>query len=1088
MKKFLICLIIINFSLFLNTYSKKEPPKAEEKPDKMNSSVFSGLSFRALGPGVTSGRIADIAVNTDNHNEFFLAVASGGVWKTTNRGLNFEPVFENEASYSIGCVTIDPNNTNVIWVGSGENNSQRSVAWGDGVYKSIDGGKSWKNMGLKSSEHIGKIVIDPKNSSNIYVAAQGPLWGPGGDRGLYKSTDGGTTWEQSLKISENTGVTDVCIDPRNSDILYCASYQRRRHVWTLINGGPEAAIHQSTDAGKTWNKLSNGLPSGDIGRIGLAISPVNPDIIFAVIETRADKGGIFCSTNKGASWEKRNKWYSPSAQYYHEIFCDPLNSDIVYFVDTYTRISYDGGRTLSNLSNKFRHVDDHALWIDPSDTKHLLIGGDGGLYETFDRGNAWRYFSNLPVTQNYRVGIDNAEPFYNLYYGTQDNNTWGGPSRTTNSGGITNEDWYLVVGGDGYQARIDPTDPNIVYGQWQYGNLVRYDRKSGEVFYIQPQAQKDEMLRWNWDTPLIISNHSPTRLYIAANKVFKTDDRGNTWKAISGDLSQQIDRNQLEVMGKIWGPDAVAKNASTSLYGNIVALSESPMDENVILVGTDDGLIQISNDGGNNWSKVDKIAGIPETTYVSDIFASQFDSKTIYATFNNHKRADFKPYIVKSNDQGKSWKSISGNLPENGPIWTVYEDFKNPNLLFAGTEYGLFFTIDGGEKWIQLKSGLPTIAIRDMEIQKRENDLCLATFGRGLYILDNYSPLRDVTPEMLDKEIQVFPIKDALMFVEDDSRNKNDQGESFFRAKNPAYGATITYYMKESFKTKKQIRIDEEKKAEKDEKAIIYPKMESLIAEDKEEAPYLLCKITDLDGNTIRLLKAPSAPGINRLNWDLRFPDVSPVNENTDINKNSGFLVLPGKYKAQFAKSINGEISLIGEPVEFTCKLLNNSTISAPSREKLVEFQKKVAKLQNAMNGVSAVIEESRKEIELIRKTLMVSLNIKKEPIMKTTEILRKIDDLNIKMSGNRSIDSRNENRTPSLNDRLYYVLNGMITTNCEPTATQKDAYKLASEELLPIIDSLRIIVDIDITNLKSEIQKIGGPWVPGTIPNFKPE
>lgn len=1085
MKK-IIPLIFLSVLLIGNVLSAQDK---SSNSDKINSTTLSGLKFRLLGPAVTSGRISDLAVNPSNNSEIYVAVASGGVWKTTNAGITFFPIFDSQSSYSIGCLALDNKNPNVVWVGSGENNSQRSVAYGDGVYKSLDGGKSWKNMGLKNSEHIGKIIIDPTNSNIIYVAAQGPLWGPGVDRGLYKSTDGGETWEQSLKISENTGVTDILIDPRDPNFLYAATYQRRRHVFTLINGGPEAAVYKTSNAGKTWDKLSNGLPGGDLGRIGLAISPVNPDVIFAVIEANDGKGGFFASTNRGTSWEKRNPYYSGSAQYYHEIFCSPKNENELFIVDTYTRRSYDGGRTFSIVSNKFRHVDDHAMWINPANTRHFIIGGDGGLYETFDDGNSYRYFANLPVTQNYRVGIDNALPFYNLYYGTQDNNTWGGPSRTTNTGGITNEYWYLVVGGDGYQARIDPNNPDIVFAQWQYGNLVRYDRKSGEVFYIQPQPKKDELLRWNWDTPLLISHHSPTRIYIAANKVFRSDNRGDKWKEISPDLSRQLDRNQLPVMGKIWGPDAVAKSASTSLFGNIVAFSESPRNENMLVVGTDDGLIQITTDAGNNWQKVSSFTGVPETTYVSDVFTSQHDENVIYATFNNHKRADFKPYVVKSVDKGKSWKMITTGLPENHPVWTIYEDHVNPNLLFLGTEFSFYVSFDGGNKWIQFNSGLPTIAIRDIELQKRENDICLATFGRGLYILDDYSPLRQISKETLDKEFHIFPIKDALMFVEDDSKNKSDQGASFWRADNPPFGATFSYYFKETIKTKKAIRKEEEKKLEKDGKTINYPTIEQLKAEDDEIAPNLIFKITDESGKTVRLLTAPATEGINRITWDLRYPDVQPVNEKTDINKNSGMPVLPGKYFVSLAKSVNGQITMLSEkPEPFVCKLLNNFTLSAESREELNKFQIKTAKLQNAIASTNSALSETKKLAELIQKSLLSSVDVKKEPIMLASDVIKKLNQLDIKLNGDNSIAKRNDNQTPSINERLTYILWGIWSTNNAPTQTHFDSYRIASEQLSPVIEELKRIISTDITSLKAELQKLNSPWVPGTLPSWNPE
>lgn len=1081
--------IIIYFFFSLPSFAKpKDKEEKKDTTDKFVSATFSGLNFRLIGPAVTSGRVGDFAVNPKNKSEFYVAVSCGNVWKTTNKGLSFTPIFDSYGSYSIGCLALDPNNPFVLWVGSGENNSQRSVGYGDGIYKSTDGGKSFTNMGLKKSEHIGKILVDPRNSDVIYVAAQGPLWGPGGDRGLYKSTDGGKTWEQSLKISENTGVTDAIFDPRNPDIIFCASYQRRRHVWTLINGGPESAIYKSTDAGKTWNKLTNGLPSVDMGKIGLAIPPSNPDIVYATIEAASGQGGFYKSTDRGASWSKVNSFVSGSAQYYQELVCDPLDENVVYNLDTYTHVTYDGGKTFVRLSNKYRHVDDHALWIDPDNNNYLLMGGDGGVYESYDRGETWRFFQNLPTTQYYRVTADNSEPFYYVYGGTQDNNTWGGPSRTTNSGGITNEDWFMVVGGDGYKAVIDPKDPNIVYGQWQYGNLVRFDRKSGEVFYIQPQPEKGEEIRWNWDTPLILSHHSNTRLYIAANKVFRSDDRGQSWKAISPDLTRQIDRNKLPVMGKIWGPDAVAKNASTSFYGNIIALVESPLNENLIIVGTDDGLLQITEDAGKNWRKIDKFPGVPETTYVSDVFTSQFNENVIYVTFNNHKNNDFKPYVIKSTDKGLTWQSLSSNLPENGPVWTINEDHKNPDLLFVGTEFGAFFTIDGGKKWIQFKSGLPTISVRDIEIQRRENDLILGTFGRGIYILDDYTPLRYVSQEVFDKAYHIFPIKDALMYNEDESRSKNDHGETFYRAKNPPFGATFTYYLKDKIKTLKDKRIEEEKRLEKEGKPIVYPTPAQLKQEDEELKPYLIAKIMDESGNTIRLLSTSISPGINRLTWDLRYPDTSPVDDKTDVNKSSGMAVMPGKYKLVLAQSINGVISVVSDTVEFTAKVLENTSLPPKDRKARVEFQKKVARLQNAVFGANNSISALKTQLAAMKNAFMLSPNVKKEAIMKVTSLERELEKLNQSINGDPSLSKRNENQPPSISDRLMYILWGVWSTSSEQTKTQNDAYNIAGDEFEKVLTSLRNIAEKDIIELNKELDNLGSPWTPGRIPNWKKE
>ena len=773
-----------------------------------------------------------------------------------------------------------PSNSNIIWVGTGENNNQRSVAYGDGVYKSEDGGKSFKNIGLKNSEHIGKIVIHPFNSDVVYVAAYGPLWSKGGERGVYKTTNGGSTWNKVLEISENTGISDIVMDPRDPNVLFAAAHQRRRHVWTYIDGGPESAVYKSKDGGATWDKLSNGLPGGDLGRIGLAISPANPDYVYAIIKASGKAGGFFRSTDRGASWKKMSD-YQTSGNYYQEIVCDPLDKDKIFSMNTWLHHTENGGKSFMKTGEKHKHVDNHCIWIDPANTNHWIVGCDGGIYETWDHAANWQFKSNLPLTQFYRVAVDNATPFYNIYGGTQDNNSMGGPSRSLNNAGIVNADWYITNGGDGFESQIDPVDPNIVYAQAQYGWLVRYDKKSGEKIGIQPMPAKDEApYRWNWDAPLLISPHNSKRLFFCANKVFRSEDRGNTWTAISEDLSRQIDRNKLKVMGRVWGMDAVMKNKSTSIYGNIVAFDESPLKENLLYAGTDDGLIHSTLDGGQNWTKIDGIEGVPDKTYVNAIVASKHNENTVYAAFNNHKNGDFTPYLYTSNDNGKTWTSIAANLPKRGSVYSIAEDHENENLLFAGTEFGVFFTVDKGKEWTQLKSGIPTIAARDLAIQERENDLVVASFGRGFYVLDNYAPLREITPELLKKKSHIFKIKDGLMFVPSNPlglRGKSAQGESYYTAPNPEFGVTFTYYVKDKLKSLKEIRQAKEKELAKAGKDVFYPTMEEILAEDNEEKPYLLFIIKNEKGESVRKIKTGPKSGINRISWNFRLSTTSPI-------------------------------------------------------------------------------------------------------------------------------------------------------------------------------------------------------------------
>ncbi|HRP01805.1 MAG TPA: glycosyl hydrolase [Candidatus Kapabacteria bacterium] len=1074
--KLIVLLIFINISSVFSQASK------DKKEDKINADLFNNFKLRSIGPAATSGRIGDIAIHPSDPNTWYIAVSSGNVWKTTNAGSSFTPIFDNYGAYSIGCVAIDPNNKFVVWVGTGENNSQRSVGYGDGIYKSVDGGQSFKKMGLDKSEHIAKIIIDPKNSDIIYVAAQGPLWGAGGDRGLYKSTDGGKTWAQSLKISENTGVTDILIDPRDSKVIYAASYQRRRHVWTVIDGGPEATVYKSTDAGATWEKANSGLPGGDLGRIGLAISPQNPDVLYAVIEA-PEKGGFFKSTDRGASWSKQNPYYSGSAQYYHELFTDPQEFDNLYAVDTYTRFTSDGGKTWSNVSTRERHVDDHAMWIDPHNNKHMLIGGDGGLYETFDKGSTWRFFENLPVTQFYRIQADNSEPFYYVYGGTQDNNSLGAPARTAHPGGILNQDWNYVVGGDGYEPQIDPVDPNIIYGQWQYGNFVRYDKKSGEMTGVQPQPEKDMEIRWNWDTPLIISPHNHKRLYTAANYVFRSDDQGNTWKRISEDISRQINRDELPVMGKVWGPEAIAKSASTSLYGNAISMAESPVKEGLLYVGTDDGLIQISEDGGLKWTKVSTFAGVPENTYNSDIYPSRHNENVVYASFNNHKNHDFKPYILKSIDKGKTWSSISGNLPENGSVWTIEEDTKNPDILFCGTEFGLFVTLDAGKNWFQMKNNFPTIAVRDLDIQEREDDLVIGTFGRGVYIWDDYSPIREINKDNIDKDAYIFPIKPAAMFLEDNSPSRRNEGETFFRGENLPSVAVITYYLKETVKTKKQIRLEKEKELRDAGKNPPYPTYDQLQLEDEEEASYLLFTIKDKSNKVVRQLTAPATKGINRLNWDMRFASSAAPNSNTKINDWAGFPVVPGEYSVTISLVQDGKAKELTTPVKFICKPLNNVTLPANNKQELANFQDKVMDMYAAIDATNSFISDLYKRIDLTKASIKLTRNNSAGLLESAYKIENELQTLKIRLNGNNSISKRNANQAMSLKDRAEYIVFTMWGSSSSSTETNHQSYNIASQQLTAILNDLKVLYNSQISNLEKEMDKVLSPWTPGRFP-----
>ncbi len=1094
---FLTIVLLLGAAGYMLASPSETAECASAKEDPLSAETFSGLKLRSIGPALMSGRICDFAVHPKNRGHYYAAVCSGNVWKTTNAGTTWEPVFDKYGSFSVGCITMDPHNPNVVWVGTGENNSQRSVSIGDGVYRTRDGGKSWEDLGLRESEHIGKIVIDPRDSDVVYVAAQGPLWRSGGERGLYKTTDGGVTWERILHISDDTGVNEVHMDPRDPDVLYASAYQRRRRVWTLIDGGPESAIYKSTDAGVTWRKRTSGVPDADMGRIGLCISPANPDVVYAIIEASGDKGGFFRSTDCGESWEKRNPYMTTSPQYYNEIICDPVEVDRVYTMDTFVHVTQDGGKTFDRMPRDYKHVDDHALWIDPANNDYLLAGCDGGVYESFDRGANWAYKANLPVTQFYRVSVDDSLPFYYVYGGTQDNCTQGGPSRTTSRAGITNEDWFITVGGDGYETQVDPEDPNIVYSQWQYGGLVRHDRRSGETVDIKPsEPPGEEPYHWNWDTPLIISPHSHTRLYVAANRLFRSDDRGNSWTVISDDLTRGLDRNALKVMGKIQSVDAVSKHWNTSWFGNAVALTESPLVEGLLYVGTDDGVISVTEDGGETWRRVELFPGVPDMTYISFLTASQHDGGTVYAGFDNHKNGDFLPYVLKSTNRGKTWASVTGDLPKRGFVYVLKEDHVKADLLFVGTEFGAHFTVDGGTKWIKLKGGMPTISVRDMDIQKRENDLVLGTFGRGIYILDDYTPLRHVSGEALQGQATLFPVKEALRYIETSrlggGSGLGSQGASFYAAPNPPYGAVFTYYLKEKLTTRQERRKEAEKKAEKAGIIPPYPTIEELRLEDEEKEPSIVLVVRDDTGEVVRRITGPRDKGIHRVSWDLRYPAPTPTVLTPPADRPpwwrppAGPLALPGAYTVTLAKEVDGEITELSEAVSFEVVPLELATFAAEDRAEVLAFHKKVAGLQRAVQGAIKVVEETQNRVDHIRKAVVDTPAADRALLAEIDTLQKRLNTIRTKLAGDKTRSKREEPTPPSISQRVGVAVEWNVTS--PPTQTQHDAYRYAGTEFTEVLAELRSLIQDDLARIEGTLEEAGAPWTPGRIPNWEIE
>ncbi|MFH1001611.1 MAG: glycosyl hydrolase [Bacteroidota bacterium] len=1082
-------LLIFSLLLALPAFAAKKEKEDEKVKSAVEKTSFSGLKWRNIGPAFTSGRISDFAVNPNNFSEYYVAVSSGHIWKTVNNGTTWSPVFDKYGVYSIGALAMDPKNPNVVWAGTGENNHQRALGYGNGIYKTEDGGKSWKNMGLKESRQIGMIAIDPRNSDVVYIAAEGSAWGPGGERGLYKTTDGGKNWKKILEISENTGVNNVVIDPCDPDVIYATSEQRRRHVYTKIGGGPESAFYKSTDSGATWNKVTSGLPKGHVGGMGIAISPVDHNVIYLIIEAQDEQGGFFRSTDRGASFSKMSSYHS-SGQYYNEIVADPKNVDVVYSLETRTMITTDGGKNWSVLGNNARHVDDHAMWIDPKDTSHIMIGGDGGVYESFDGGKNYIFKSNLPVTQFYRVFADNSFPFYWVYGGTQDNNSFGGPNQNTSNAGVTMGEWVVTLGGDGFWQAVDADDPNIVYSEYQYGNVSRYDKKSGESTDIKPAPVKGEdTYRWNWDAPMILSTHQNQTLYMAANKVFKSTDRGNSWVKISEDITRNEDRNKFPVMGKYWPSNAVVKDVSTSQWGTIVSLAESPLKADLIYAGTDDGLIQVTDNGGKTWTKTSVFPGVPEYTYVSDILPSRFNENVVYASFNNLQSDDFKPYLLKSADKGKTWTSISNNLPENGSIHTIEQDFVNENLLFVGTEFSFFVSVDGGKFWKKLDSGLPDIAVRDITIQKRENDLVIATFGRGFFILDDYSALREVNEDFLKTEGHLFPIQDALMYVQTGSRY--GQGSTVYFGENPDFGAAFTYYLNEVPKTLKDKRLKKEEELFKNSQPIPQPTKEELKAEQNQSTPYLVFSITDSNGDVVRNIYKKPSGGINRVNWNLRYQGVIPgrrPSTSFDITNNGPdrMFAMPGTYKVSMSLVFDEKSKLLAGPVDFNAKVLENTTLGASDRAALVAFQKQITELGKTMDGAERYLNEMKSKMAQIRQAIHNTPACSFEMGQKAKLLSESLDELTYAFEGTPARASYEEvpPEQVALNERLSIVSQNMWRSTSAPTQTAISNYEILVEEFPRVLTKIKS-AKAELETIENKLNEIGAIWTPGRLPEF---
>jgi photosystem II stability/assembly factor-like uncharacterized protein len=1077
MKSLLMSILCVSF-LFpfqgIEAQRKQKNQKTEAK--KVSLDAF---KFRNVGPAFLSGRIADIVTHPENSNVWYVAVGSGGVWKTENAGTTWSPIFDDQSTYSTGCITLDPSNPSTVWVGSGENVGGRHVAYGDGIYKSTDDGKTWKNMGLKNSEHISEIIVHPDNSDVVWVAVQGPLWSKGGERGLYKTTDGGANWKQVLGNNEWTGVTDIMVDPRNPQIIYAATWDRHRTVAALMGGGPGSGIHRSDDGGNTWRKLTNGLPSSNMGKIGITISPQQPDVVYAAIELDRTKGGVYRSANRGESWTKMSNTVSGGTgpHYYQELYASPHEFDRLYLMNVRVLTSGDGGKTFSQLPERNKHSDNHAIVFKKEDPNYIMLGTDAGIYESFDSAKTWRYIKNLPLTQFYKVAVNNAEPFYHMFGGTQDNGSAGGPSATDEREGIANKHWYKTLFADGHQSATDPVYNDIIYAETQQGGLHRVDLTTGEQVSVQPQARAGEPHeRFNWDAPILVSPHNPARLYFASYRVWKSESRGDDWEPISGDLTRNEERITLPIMGRQQSWDNAWDVGAMSNYNTITSLSESPIQEGLLYAGTDDGFIQVSENRGDSWRAIPVTnLGLPARSFVNDIKADLYDVNTVYVALDNHKEGDFNPYLYKSTDKGLTWKSISNNIPKRTLVWRMVQDNVKKNLLFAATEYGVYTSLNGGDSWQKLP-GTPTISFRDITIQKRENDLVAASFGRGFFVLDDYSALREFTESNLNQKGKLFSPRPAKWFVP--RSNTGNTGADYYFAKNPEFGAVFTYHLADDYKTQKQIRVSKEKKIKNSN--IPFPGWDALDAEGRESTAKVILTIHDGAGNIINKVSQKASKGSHRIAWDLTHFNPFAISSDGSSRRRyggGGAMVIPGNYSASLHLEKEGSVTPLDGPISFEVKPIREGVLKGASYEDYDSFRVALTELMKEMNAVQDVFSESIKKHKALKVALSRS-NIAPGPIEgQLASLDNEINAIN-KLSGSPSRSEIGERNPATMQSYLYNAMNGM-ENSYGPTGINKKSFEIAKKMLTTIKAKVEAL-DSSITPIEKALKAAGAPYING--------
>ncbi|MBC2838456.1 sialidase family protein [Robiginitalea sp. SC105] len=1077
-------LLLTLSALFLMTggplSAQRKKSNTTEKKDELPLQAF---AFRNIGPAFLSGRIADLVIHPENDNVWYVAVGSGGVWKTVNAGTTWKPLFDQQGSYSTGCITLDPQNPSTVWVGTGENVGGRHVAYGDGIYRSRDGGDSWENLGLKQTEHISKIIVHPDNSDVVWVAAQGPLWNKGGERGVYKTTDGGATWTRVLGNAEWTGATDLLIDPRDPDVLYAATWDRHRTVAALLGGGPGTGIHKSTDGGDTWVELTGGLPKSNMGKIGMAISPQQPDVLYAAIELDRTTGAVYRSADRGASWQKMSNTVSGGTgpHYYQELYASPHKFDRLYLMNVRVLTSEDGGKTFVQLKEEEKHSDNHAMAFKKDDPNYLMIGTDAGIYESFDLAENWRYHKNLPLTQFYKVAVNNAEPFYHIFGGTQDNGSAGGPSATDEEEGISNRSWYKTLFADGHQSATDPEYNNIIYAETQQGGLHRVDLTTGEPVFIQPQARKgDPHERFNWDAPILVSPHNPARLYFASYRVWKSENRGDAWTPISGDLTRNEERLELPIMGRQQSWDNAWDVGAMSNYNTISSLSESPLQEGLLYAGTDDGFIAVSGDGGENWERIPVTRlGLPARSFVNDIKADLHDVNTVYVALDNHKEGDFNPYLYKSTDRGKTWTSLATDLPERTLVWRIVQDHVKKDLLFAATEFGVYASLNGGANWQKLP-GTPNMGFRDLAIQKRENDLVAASFGRGFFVLDDYSALRELTPENLQAKGKLFAPRTAKWYAP--RSELGNTGADFYIAKNPEFGAVFTYHLADEFTTAKEARQKAEKAANEKGADIPFPGYAAIDEENSEEPAMVWITIRDDQGNVIRHLQKKAEKGTHRLAWDLRHASTGAIDPERSSGGgwfSRGPLATPGTYSATLALEKDGSVTPLGDAVSFEVKPIREGVLGGMDYAGYNAYRQELADVQQQLEVLRDHFEQAETALKGFEKALESTPRATASLVKEVFDLGEAIRTVKIKTEGSPARDEIGERNPPSIQSHFSTAYRGMSTTY-GPTAMHRRSLGIAREMLAEIRPEVDRIADQMVPALAQKFKAAGAPYIKG--------